>query len=201
MAQWSATQVSSYLAEHEVEATVQDAVTVAVKKHAARPIADIGLTLLAGKSAPEPSRPLSLPKSVAAFGGLAKWNAQPRLAQQIKMLNAACTAATVAEALEEVRGIMNMGHNLWAYSYLRKLYAKDPNLYYGALAADPALLLPVAYTPTVGEACQKFGKPSQCRHEFPMMERLTDTPKLVCPGVAEQHGLKVSGPHTENCHM
>ena len=158
MAQWSATQVNSYLAEHDVEATVQDAVTVAVKKHAARPIADIGLTLLAGKSEPEPSRPLSLPKSVAAFGGLAKWNAQPRLAQQIKMLNAACTAATVAEALEEVRGIMNMGHNLWAYSYLRKLYAKDPNLYYGALAADPALLLPVAYTPTVGEACQKFGK-------------------------------------------
>ena len=47
-------------------------------------------------------------------------------------------------------------------------------------------------------ACQKFGKPSQCRHEFPMVERLTDTPKLVCPGVAEQHGLRVSGRHTEN---
>ena len=43
-------------------------------------------------------------------------------------------------------------------------------------------------------ACQKLGKPSDCRHEFPMTERITDTPKLVCPGIAEQHGLKVSGP-------
>ena len=53
---------------------------------------------------------------------------------------------------------MSLGHNLWAYAYLRKLYAKNPNVYYATLAADPALLLPVAYTPTVGEACQKFGK-------------------------------------------
>ena len=47
-------------------------------------------------------------------------------------------------------------------------------------------------------ACQKLGKPSECRHEFPMMERITDTPKLVCPGVAEQHGLRVTGPDTES---
>eukprot|EP00320_Phaeocystis_rex_P013857 CAMPEP_0119066370 /NCGR_PEP_ID=MMETSP1178-20130426/8932_1 /TAXON_ID=33656 /ORGANISM="unid sp, Strain CCMP2000" /LENGTH=685 /DNA_ID=CAMNT_0007047965 /DNA_START=40 /DNA_END=2097 /DNA_ORIENTATION=+ len=155
---WSAEQVNAYLKEHDVLATVEKAVNVAVKKHAARPIADVGLTLLAGKQKPETARPLSLPKSVAAFGGIAKWNAQPRIAQQVKMLDAGCTAATVAEALEEVRGIMNMGHNLWAYSYLRKLFERDATLYYGTLAADPALLLPVAYTPTVGEACQKFGK-------------------------------------------
>ena len=161
MAQWSAEKVDSYLKENAVQSTVQDAVDVAaaaLKKHAIRPIADIGHTLLAGKPAPEPARPLSLPKSVVAFGGLAKWNAQPRLAQQTKMIDAACTASTVAEALEEVRGIMSMGHNLWAYSYLRKLFSRDAMLYYGALAADPALLLPVAYTPTVGEACQKFGR-------------------------------------------
>ena len=60
------------------------------------------------------------------------------------MLDAACTATTVAEALTEVRGIMSLGHNLWAYSYLRKLYAKNANVYYGTLAADPALLLPVS---------------------------------------------------------
>ena len=38
---------------------------------------------------------------------------------------------------------MSLGHNLWAYAYLRKLYAKSPNVYYATLAADPALLLPV----------------------------------------------------------
>ena len=38
---------------------------------------------------------------------------------------------------------MSLGHNLWAYAYLRKLYAKNPNVYYATLAADPALLLPV----------------------------------------------------------
>ena len=73
------------------------------------------------------------------------------------MLRAACTATTVAEALVEIKGIMLLGHNLWAYAYLRTLGAVNPTIYYGLLAADPALLLPVAYTPTVGEACQKFG--------------------------------------------
>lgn len=34
---------------------------------------------------------------------------------------------------------------------------EDPNLYYAALWTDPAFLLPIVYTPTVGEACQKFG--------------------------------------------
>lgn len=32
---------------------------------------------------------------------------------------------------------------------------EDPNLYYAALWTDPAFLLPIVYTPTVGEACQK----------------------------------------------
>ena len=38
------------------------------------------------------------------------------------------------------------------------------NVYYGMLLADPSFLLPVAYTPTVGEACQKYG-------QMPLMER------------------------------
>ena len=37
-------------------------------------------------------------------GGVRAWNAQPTIAQQIKMLDAACTATTVAEALAEARG-------------------------------------------------------------------------------------------------
>ena len=111
---------------------------------------------------PSPSgRKLSLPHSVRALGADG-WNAQPQLAQLIKTLDGACTAKTVAQALAEVRGIMTLGdnHNLWAYAYLRMLYNKHmklPDVYYATLLADPTLLLPVAYTPTVGEACQKFG--------------------------------------------
>merc|ERR1719235_1825655 len=45
-----------------------------------------------------------------------------------------------------------------AYAYMRMLYFKNMEVYYGALLAEPSTLLPVVYTPTVGEACQKFGK-------------------------------------------
>jgi len=156
---WTKPQVEAYLKEHDIVATVAQAVNATIKKRSAKPVADIGLALLGGgNEADEAPRPLSLPKQVSAIGGIGKWNAQPTLAQQVKMLDAACTATTVAEALDEVRGIMSLGHNIWAYAYIRKLYATNPNLYYGMLAADPALLLPVAYTPTVGEACQKYGK-------------------------------------------
>jgi hypothetical protein len=106
----------------------------------------------------EKPRRLSLPARVAEMGGIAKWNAQPNLAQIAKTLKGACTASTVEEALAEARGLMSLeGHNLWAYAYLRALYERSPDVYYATLLADPALLLPVAYTPTVGEACQKFG--------------------------------------------
>ena len=53
---------------------------------------------------------------------------------------------------------MGLGHNIWAYAYLRVLYNRNPDVYYATLLAEPNLLLPVAYTPTVGEACQKFGQ-------------------------------------------
>jgi len=151
-------KVTQYMNEHDVVPRVEEAINKAVLKKSTNPLAEVGLALLAGDSAPEVPRPLSLPKQVAKAGGVSAWNAQPSIAQQIKMLDAACTATTVGEALLEARGIMSLGHNLWAYAYLRKLYAKNPDLYYATLAADPALLLPVAYTPTVGEACQKFGK-------------------------------------------
>mmetsp|Transcript_46618 Transcript_46618/g.129674 ORF Transcript_46618/g.129674 Transcript_46618/m.129674 type:complete len:611 (-) Transcript_46618:97-1929(-) len=97
-----------------------------------------------------------LPKTVAQKG-IDEWNKQPEVAQLAKMLDSACTASTVDEALAEIRGIMSLGHNLWAYGYLRTLANKNMDLYYGMLLAEPGLLLPVAYTPTVGEACQKFG--------------------------------------------
>ena len=143
MAPMTPAAVTQYVQDHQIIPTVEGAINKAVAKRSDKPLADVGLALLAGEAPEDPPRPLSLPKQVAQVGGIAKWNEQPTLVQQIKMLDAACTATTVAEALTEVRGIMSLGHNLWAYSYLRKLYAKNANIYYGTLAADPALLLPV----------------------------------------------------------
>jgi len=76
----------------------------------------------------------------------------------IVYFTAMCTATSVEEALGEVRAILSLGHALWAYAYLRMLHEKRPHLYFGALLAAPDELLPVVYTPTVGEACQKFGR-------------------------------------------
>ena len=63
-----------------------------------------------------------LAKSVAAAGGIAKWNEHSDLSQLSRMLDASCTATTVEEALSEIKGIMSLGHNLWAYAYLRTLF-------------------------------------------------------------------------------
>ena len=110
-------------------------------------------------------RLLSLGKSVAAAGGINKWNdMHDDLRELKKTVEASCTATTVAEALEEIKGLMSLGHDIMAYLYLRALFNKDLHLYYATLATEPSLLLPVAYTPTVGEACQKY-------HLFPQYPR------------------------------
>ena len=110
---------------------------------------------------PEKPRTLSLPKSVVEAGGVAAWNAQPELAVLDRTLDAACKATTVADALNEIKALMSLGHMLYAYAYLRRLSQRDSDLYYSLLLADPGPLLPIAYTPTVGEACQKFGRMPQ----------------------------------------
>ena len=110
---------------------------------------------------PEKPRTLSLPKSVVEAGGVAAWNAAPELAVLDRTLDAACKATTVADALNEIKALMSLGHMLYAYAYLRRLSQRDSELYYSLLLADPGPLLPIAYTPTVGEACQKFGRMPQ----------------------------------------
>uniref|UniRef100_A0A7S2DWM2 Malic enzyme n=1 Tax=Haptolina brevifila TaxID=156173 RepID=A0A7S2DWM2_9EUKA len=96
---------------------------------------------------------------VEAAGGIDSWNKKDASrAHLLKTMDAMCQATTPEEALVEVTAIMDLGHNLWAYAYMRTLYDKQPEVYYSALLAKPSMLLPVVYTPTVGEACQKFGK-------------------------------------------
>ena len=73
-------------------------------------------------------RNLSLAKSVAEYGGLEKWNSQPKLKALDAMLETMCTATTKEEALEQVNGIISLGHYLWAYMYMRKLAAKSVDL-------------------------------------------------------------------------
>jgi malate dehydrogenase (oxaloacetate-decarboxylating)(NADP+) len=43
------------------------------------------------------------------------------------------------------------------YSYLSNLLDTNETLFFKIISNDPATFLPLVYTPTVGEACQKFG--------------------------------------------
>ena len=47
--------------------------------------------------------------------------------------------------------------DLERYVYLSALQDTDETLFYRVLMADPARFLPLVYTPTVGEACLRFG--------------------------------------------
>jgi malate dehydrogenase (oxaloacetate-decarboxylating)(NADP+) len=47
--------------------------------------------------------------------------------------------------------------NLERYIYLNQLLDHDETLFYALVMSDPARFLPLVYTPTVGEACLRFG--------------------------------------------
>src|SRR5712675_1313282 len=52
--------------------------------------------------------------------------------------------------------IANLDNDLLKYLVLSDLQARNETLFYAVLMSDPATYLPLVYTPTVGEACQKF---------------------------------------------
>jgi len=53
--------------------------------------------------------------------------------------------------------IADLGDDLQKYLVLSDLQARNETLFYALLMSDPAAYMPLVYTPTVGEACQKFG--------------------------------------------
>jgi len=105
------------------------------------------------------SADLSLAKSVAAVGGIEAWNEQSSDLKALnEMIDAMVTPTSCDEALTTVKAMLQLGHYLWAYMYMRKLYEKDANHFFCTILREPSTMLPVMYTPTVGEACQKFGQ-------------------------------------------
>jgi len=62
-------------------------------------------------------------------------------------------ALQVARRHEEIAAL---GDDLQKYLVLSDLQGRNETLFYAVLMSDPARYMPLVYTPTVGEACQKF---------------------------------------------
>lgn len=67
--------------------------------------------------------------------------------------------ATVEQQLERIEAhIISLATDLDRYVYFSDLQERNESLFYRILMKDPVAYMPVVYTPTVGLACQTFGR-------------------------------------------
>lgn len=67
--------------------------------------------------------------------------------------------ATVEQQLERIEAhIISLPTDLDRYVYFSDLQERNESLFYRILMKDPVAYMPVVYTPTVGLACQTFGR-------------------------------------------
>lgn len=65
--------------------------------------------------------------------------------------------STLALQVARIHGeLANLPEDIHKYLVLSDLQARNETLFYAVVMSDPATFMPLVYTPTVGEACQKF---------------------------------------------
>jgi malate dehydrogenase (oxaloacetate-decarboxylating)(NADP+) len=80
-----------------------------------------------------------------------------RRAARLEGLLPASVMTIEAQVARRRAEIANLQDDLQKYLVLSDLQSRNETLYYAVLMSDPATYMPIVYTPTVGEACQKFG--------------------------------------------
>ena len=69
------------------------------------------------------------------------------------------TLGTLEEQIKRrAKALHNQGADFERYAYLRDLQDTNETLFYALLVAHLAEMLPLVYTPTVGEGCQRFSE-------------------------------------------
>jgi malate dehydrogenase (oxaloacetate-decarboxylating)(NADP+) len=108
-------------------------------------------------TAPAPDRPTGydLLRNPRLNKGTAFTAAERRAFRLEGLLPPAVTTLALQVARRRAE-IAALADDLQKYLVLSDLQARNETLFYAVLMSDPATYMPLVYTPTVGEACQKF---------------------------------------------